>query len=462
MTNAISILVADPERTTRESLAAWLKKNGYAVDIVASGREAAFLAQQNRYSIYFLPLKMAGPSEISTMKEIFRIDPDASVVITTPLPDVDNAIAAIKDGAEGYVVKPYNPSEVLHLVNRILELKELQCENLALRAQLKTSCKFCGIISKNKKMQEIFGLIERVANRHSTVLIEGESGTGKELVARAIHSSGCRASKPFIAISCAALTETLLESELFGHEKGAYTGALSQEKGKFELADAGTILLDEIGDISPRLQLDLLRVMQERSFYRIGGSKEIKVDVRILATTNVDLWQAVCKKEFRSDLYFRLNVVNIRIPPLRMRRDDIPLLTRVFLERNIDGRGKAGLGISLNATKLLMDYDWPGNIRELENAIERAVINCSNSALSEKDFNFLSVRTDEVEELTSATTLREIEKQAIIASLKRTHGNLSKAAMELGIDRSTLYHKLSKHNIGTSVEYSGNGTSMHR
>ncbi len=298
-------------------------------------------------------------------------------------------------------------------------------------------------------MHEIFDLIREVANLRSTVLIQGESGTGKELIARAIHFSGERAANPFVGVSCAALTETLLESELFGYEKGAFTGALSQKKGKFELADGGTIFLDEIGDISAKLQLDLLRAVQERRFYRVGGSQEIEVDARIIAATNVDLEEAVREGRFRDDLFYRLNVINICIPPLRERPEDIPLLAHTFIERLSHEMRKDVNDLSEGALKTLLDYFWPGNVRQLENAIERAMVTCKNSVLSEEDFAFLNqdARANQGWSVPNNLTLQEVEKQVIAATIKRTQGNIKEAAAVLGIDRSTLYDRIKKPEI---------------
>jgi DNA-binding NtrC family response regulator len=353
----------------------------------------------------------------------------------------------MKEGAQEYIIKPCNPEEISLLVDRIINVKKLQRENVILRKRLSRQYSFRDIISKNAKMHDIFELIREVASLRSTVLIEGESGTGKELIARAIHYSGDRASKPFVGVSCAALAETLLESELFGHEKGSFTGATAQKKGKFELADGGTIFLDEIGDISPKLQMDLLRVLQERCFYRVGGWKEIQVDVRVIAATNTNLQEAVLQGNFRDDLYYRLNVINIRIPPLRMRREDVPLLAHSFIERLSPELRKDVTDISEDALKLLLDYDWPGNVRELENAIERAIVTCKGKMLTRENLAFL--RPDEQEKHSWAVppnlTLQEAEKQLILATLERTQGNVKKAAFTLGIDRSTLYEKLKKY-----------------
>jgi DNA-binding NtrC family response regulator len=362
---------------------------------------------------------------------------------------VDTAITAMKEGAQEYIVKPCNPEEISLLVNRIIKVKNLQRENTILRKKLTRQYSVHDVISKNSKMQDVLRLAGEVASLRSTVLIQGESGTGKELIARALHNAGGRASKPFVAVSCAALAETLLESELFGHEKGAFTGAAQQKRGKFEMADGGTIFLDEIGDISPKLQVDLLRVLQDRSFYRVGGSEEVKVDVRVVAATHVNLQQAVAEGKFRDDLYYRLNVIQIRIPPLRDRREDIPLLADHFLERLSHELGKDIAGVSEGALKILMDYNWPGNVRELENAVERAMVTCRGTHLTEEDFGFLadSGASGRTWPIPAGMTMNEMEKMLITATLQRTGGNIKESAAILGIDRSTLYEKIKKYEI---------------
>ncbi len=444
------ILVVDDEEVMRESLAAWLKEDGYAVDTASAGREAIQKARAKDFAIYFIDLKMPGGIDgIETMMEIRRLQPDASIIIITAYATVDTAITAMKEGAQEYIVKPCNPAEISMLVARIIKVKNLQRENAILRKKLTRHYNFRDIISKNPRMHEIFQLVREIASLRSTVLIQGESGTGKELVARSIHYSGDRAARPFIGVSCAALAETLLESELFGHEKGAFTGAATQKKGKFELADGGSLFLDEIGDISPKLQMDLLRVLQERRFYRVGGSEEVQVDVRVIAATNVDLEEAVKEGSFRDDLYYRLNVINIRIPPLRERREDIPLLVRSFIERLSHELGRNITDITEGALGLLLEQTWPGNVRQLENVVERAMVTCKSRVLGEEDFAFLCRDRGATEGWTVPTNLplQEIEKQVIAATLQKTEGNIKEAAGVLGIDRSTLYEKIKKYNI---------------
>lgn len=448
MSTPWTILVVDDEEIMRESMAAWLREDGYAVDAVGSGSAAIAHAKEKDYAIYFIDLKMPGGIDgIETMMQVRSMHPEASVIIITAYATVDTAITAMKEGAQEYIVKPCNPEEISLLVDRIIKVKKLQRENMILRKKLARQYRFHDLQSKNAKMHEMFQLISQIADLKSTVLIQGESGTGKELVARAIHFSGERASHPFIGVSCAALAETLLESELFGHERGSFTGATTQKKGKFELANGGTIFLDEIGDISPKLQMDLLRILQERTFYRVGGSEEIEVDVRIVAATHRDLQQAVDRGTFREDLFYRLNVISIQIPPLRERREDIPLLTDHFIDRLRHELNRPVNGISENALKMLLDHDWPGNVRELENAVERAMVTCQTGLLTEEDFQFLQKGRNGKREWQIPNNMRldDLERRVIEATLKKTGGNVKEAAGILGIDRSTLYDRLKKY-----------------
>jgi DNA-binding NtrC family response regulator len=453
-----SILVADDERVQRESMAAWLQEDGYTVHTAASGREAIELSRQNDYVIHFVDLKMPpGPDGIETMVEIHRLRPEAAVIIVTAYATVDTAVAAMKEGAQEYIIKPCNPQEISLLVERILKVKSLQRENLILRKKLQKQNDFHDILSKNRRMHAIFALIRDVADLRSTVLIHGESGTGKEMVARAIHRASDRAQRPFVAVSCAALAETLLESELFGHERGSFTGAVARKRGKFELAHGGTLFLDEIADISLKLQVDLLRVLQERSFFRVGGSEEVRVDVRVIAATNKNLLELVQQGRFRDDLYYRLNVIEIHLPALRERIEDLPLLAEHFVEHLAAEMGRPPVELSEETLRLLMAYDWPGNVRQLENAVERALATCHDHRLRPEDFAFLAPGPEGLHDGTAApnVTLAEMERRMIEAALRRSHGNVKEAAAALGIDRSTLYDKLKRYDIPRSVGEGG-------
>jgi DNA-binding NtrC family response regulator len=448
--NRFPILVVDDERVARESMAAWLREDGFTVDTAASGDEAIRMAGQTDYALYFLDLKMPpGMDGIETLVVLRRDHPAATVAIITAHGTVDSAIQALKAGAQEYLLKPCNPEEISHFVRRVLRVHKLERENAVLRKKLSRQYRVEDIVSKHPRMLEIFRLIHEIGDMRSTVLIEGESGTGKELVARAIHNAGDRSVRPFVAISCAALTETLLESELFGHEKGAFTGAAGRKLGKFELANGGTLLLDEIDDIPPKLQGDLLRVLQERRFFRLGGTEEVQVDVRVIAATRSGLADLVHQGRFRDDLYYRLNVIRVRIPPLRERREDIPLLALHFLERLALELRRDVQELSEGAMSLLVGHDWPGNVRELENAIERALVTCRTHTLEADDFAFIAAETRAraSQDVLANLPLREVEKRAIEATLRHCGGNVTEAARVLEIDRSSLYDRMKRYDI---------------
>jgi DNA-binding NtrC family response regulator len=449
MTGKWRILVVDDEPVQRESLAVWLEQDGHEVDTASSGEEAVEMVDRTAYALYFVDLKMPGMDGIETMAEIHTRQPEAAVVVITAYATVDTAISAMKEGAIEYVVKPCNPREISLLVDRVLHLKSLERENLALREKLGERYRFHGIISKNPKVMNICDLVRDVADLPSTVLIRGESGTGKEVVARAIHSAGVRAERPFVAVSCAALAESLLESELFGHEWGAFTGASTRREGKLEAAGEGTLFLDEIGDVPAKTQVDLLRVLQEREFSRVGGNEPIPLRARVIAATNRDLEAEVAAGRFREDLYYRLNVIGIRVPPLRERKEDVPLLTQHFVESIALELGREIPSVSEDAMDVLLAHDWPGNVRELENALERALVTAREGVLTAEHFSFLEGARD----LTSPwnfppdVTLREAEQRLIETTLERHRGNVKHTAEVLGIDRSTLYDKMARYGI---------------
>jgi len=444
------VLVVDDEPVVRESLAAWLAEDGYQVVAAASGEEALDLAPGREWLACLVDLKMPGGIDgIETMRRLRADRPDLPVVIITAHGTIDTAVAAMKEGAVDYVLKPFDPEDVSTILQRIEALRRADSRPPeALPEAVARGEAFHGILSASPRMHALFALVEEVASLKSTVLIEGESGTGKEMFARAIHEAGRRANRPFVKMSCAALTETLLESELFGHEAGAFTGATGRKRGKFELADGGTLLLDEIGDISPKVQVDLLRVLQERRFFRVGGNDEIAVDVRFIAATNRPLRAMVREGRFREDLFYRLNVIHIQVPPLRERPEDIRLLAVHFGERFAREQGRETPRWTPEAWAVLEAYRWPGNVRELENAVERAMISSRGGELRREDFRCLE------EEAASETwhppahlPLREVEAQVIRAVLQKTRWNISEAAATLGIDRSTLYEKMRRHGI---------------
>jgi DNA-binding NtrC family response regulator len=455
VTSPWRILIVDDEPVQRESMAVWLSEDGHVVETAASGAEAVAKAKEREFAVHFVDLKMPpGMDGLETMREIRAIRPDAAVVIVTAYATVDTAVAAMKEGAVEYVCKPCDPRQISLIVARLVRVRSLERENRLLRERLESQHTFGDLTSRSPRMHAVFELVRNVASMRSTVLVQGESGTGKELIARAIHLAGSRAAKPFVAVPCAALAETLLESELFGHERGAFTGAVERRKGKFETADGGTIFLDEIGDITPKLQAELLRVLQERSFFRVGGTEEIRVDVRVIAATHRDLKAAVREGRFREDLYYRLDVVQIRLPPLRERLEDVPLLAKRFAERISAEVGREVTGISDGALRMLMGHAWPGNVRELENAVERAIVVARGPELDEECFSFLTgihaAAPAAGAVAVPAIPLRDLEKAAIEAALARCGGSVKAAAASLGIDRSTLYDKLHRYGIERS------------
>ena len=441
------ILVVDDEEIVREYLAGWLKKDGYTVATAVDGRTALERLRAEPWSVLLVDLKMPGMDGIQVLEEAKKISPDAAVVIMTAYATVDTAVAAMKVGAYDYLVKPFDPVELSLLMQKIVAQQLLVQEKMLLRKALKREYRFRDFISKNPSVQSVFELARVAARSHSTILILGESGTGKELLARAIHAESPRSSGPFVPVSCAALTETLLEAELFGHERGAFTGAVSRNKGKFELAHGGTLFLDEIGDISPKLQLDLLRVLEEMHFFRLGGTEPIKVDVRVIAATNRDLQRAVAEGNFREDLYYRLNVIPITLPPLRERREDIPVLVEHFLERLSIETGRKVEGVSRETMDLLMSHSWPGNVRELRNVLERGVVVTSGNILQATDLGLTPSRVEERNGGDGGGSLEDIERRHIAEVLQRTGGNVSQAARILDVDRATLYSKIKKYQL---------------
>ena len=440
------ILVVDDEEIIRESLGGWLEKDGYTVAVAPDGPTALKRIQSERWSILIVDLKMPGMDGLRVLEEAKRLQPDLAVVIMTAYATVDTAVAAMKAGAYDYLVKPFDPEELSLMMQKIVSQQMLVRENAVLRQALKQEYRFRDLLSKSPAMQAVFELARTAARSNSTILVLGGSGCGKEVLARAIHAESPRAAGPFVAVSCAALTESLLESELFGHERGSFTGAVARRKGKFEVAHGGTLFLDEVGDVGPKLQLDLLRVLEERRFSRVGGNEAIEVDVRIVAATNRDLRKAAAEGKFREDLFYRLNVIPILIPPLRQRREDVPLLVESFVERLAVEMKKRLDGVSPDAMSALMVHDWPGNVRELRNVLERGAVVATGAVIQLADLG-LPAKAEAPARAGTLASLEEVEKRHVAVVLAHTGGNVSQSARILGIDRVTLYNKMRKYGI---------------
>jgi two-component system NtrC family response regulator len=449
---SLRILVVDDEVAQRELVGGFLRKKGHEVTLAASGDEAMARVRATQVDLILSDCKMPGMSGPELLKAVKAVNPEIPFLLVTAYGTVETAVAAMKDGAADYLLKPLNDLDELTVrIDRAAERVRLRQEVRALQTQLVERHRLEGIIGESGRMQEVLALVARVAPSDATVLVRGESGTGKELIARAIHFNSPRADKPLVSLNCAAIPEQLLESELFGHEKGAFTGAVAQRKGRFELADGGSIFLDEIGDLSPALQVKLLRVLQERQFERLGGGKPLSVDVRVIAATHRDLETGLRVGSFREDLYYRLNVVAVQIPPLRERREDIPPLLDHFLRRFGEKNRRPAPGLTAAARDALLKYDYPGNVRELENIVERAVLLCRGGVIDLED---LSVTTRPVPRSSDAPltaplpeVLEAIERQAIRAALERHGGIQTRAADELGISERVLRYKMKKYGL---------------
>ena len=435
-----SLLIVDDELSVRDSLGKWFREEGYEVATAESASEALTRMAESRWDLALVDIKMHGTDGIELQRRLREIDPELIVIIMTGYASVETAVAALKNGAYDYVTKPLDPDEIAHLVKNAVSHKRTQQENVRLKEAVAEVARPGELVGSGAAMRKVLEDIETVGPTDATVLITGESGTGKELVARAIHAASSRRFHPLVAIHCGALTETLLESELFGHEKGAFTGAQYRKKGKFEMAEGGTVFLDEIGDISLKTQTDLLRVLQEREITRVGGNQIIKVDFRCVAATNKNLEQLIEQGKFRPDLYYRLNVFHIELPPLRDRREDIPLLADHFVRKLSLSMNKRITQILPSAMNQLQQQPWPGNVRELENAVERAMVVAQEPALRDQDF---SLKVQAV--MNGSKTLDEVERAHILRVLDECGQNQSRAAEKLGIDRVTLHHKLKRY-----------------
>ena len=439
-----NILIVDDELIMRESLGEWLKRDGYRVTKADSGESAIEMLRKVKFDILLVDMKMEGMSGLDVLKHVKGTDPEVAVVIITAYGSITGAVDAMKYGAWDYLLKPFDPNELGMLVKRILKHQAQARENLFLKTQHRDRTRFDNLIGRTPPMQDVFNLIEDVSQTQSTVLITGETGTGKGLAAKAIHAKSPRSEGPFAVVNCGAFPDRLLESELFGFQKGAFTDAKTTKKGRLELAHGGTLFLDEIGEISRRMQVDLLRVLEDRVFYRLGGIQPIEADFRIIAASNRNLQQAVRDRAFREDLYYRLNVISISMPPLRNRKADIPLLSHHFLRRFVRETNASMESISQRAMEIMMRYDWPGNVRELENAIERAVVVGKGKHIMPEDLPmFRSGYMPSAANL----SLKEVERTHIDRILAAHDWNISNAAAILGIDRSTLYTKIRRYRL---------------
>jgi DNA-binding NtrC family response regulator len=453
MQNNIKVLVVDDEAIMRESIRDWLTDCGYDILTAENADEALDIIEKEKPGVAVIDLVLPGSDGLELLRKARQISPNIQVIIVTAYSSVHTAIAAIKEGAYDYLEKPFPPEKVELLVAKLVERQKLLEENISLRQKLEDKYSFEKIVAKSARMQKIVEMIEVVSSSNAPVLISGESGTGKEMVARAIHSQSYRKNKPFVAVSCAALPEALLSSELFGHESGVFSRVPNQRKGKFEVANNGTLLLDEVGDLHHNIQVRLLRVLEEKSFSRVGSNDQIMSDVRLISTTIKDIKAAIESGLFQEDLYYRLSVVKIDLPPLRERKDDLPILADLFLRKfNAENQKKIG-GFTSEANDFLLRYDWPGNIRELENAIERAVILTKGNIIEVADLTQQSLYSPH--KTTASKTIRDIEKNHILNVLIEVNGNCSEAARLLGISRMTLYNKikaydLNVNNIGSS------------
>lgn len=457
MTSQTTILIIDDEEIMREVITKLLQEEGFRVIPAARAEEGLEKIQQEVVDLVLLDLMMPGIGGIAALKEILKIAPDTIVIMITAYASVENAVTATQAGAFDFITKPFKNDELLLVIKNGLKKRALELENRQLKKTFKERFTFQSIVGKSEAIRKVFDLIAQVGPRRSTVLIAGESGTGKELVAKAIHNCSPRSDGPFIAVNSATIPSELIESELFGHVKGAFTGATSTKKGLFEAADRGTIFLDEVSTLPFETQTTLLRVIQEREFRRVGGLENIKVDVRIIAATNTDLKQAVENKQFRDDLYYRLNVIAIPLPPLRERKDDIPLLVEHFGQRFCRENNRDLCYPNQDTLRLLMEYDWPGNVRELENVMERAVVLApENSAITREllprdVLESVSVRLDKFHLLENGASLKdlvqEFEKNLITTALKKTDWNQKKAAHLLRVNATTLNEKLKRLSI---------------
>ncbi len=442
MAKKISILIVDDEESVRDSLYNWFLEDGFRVECAENAKRALTILESDQFDIILADIKMPGMDGLEMLRRIKSIKPDSIVIVMTAFATVDTAVKALKDGAYDYVTKPFDPDDLTHLIRNATKQISLVEENETLKKKVISLENVEDLIGKSEAMKNVLRQVESVAQANSSVIITGESGTGKELVARAIHANSPRKFFPFVSVHCGALTESLLESELFGHEKGAFTGAMYNRKGRFEMADSGTIFLDEIATISTKMQVELLRVLESKTFMRVGGNKEISSDFRVICATNKDLKSMVEKGTFREDLFYRLNVVNIQIPPLRERKEDIPLLVNYFINKYCTSMNKPLASIDVSALNRIQEFNFPGNIRELENMIERAIVVGNGKKITLKDLPLEKTFVN-----SSAESLDDFEKAFILQILNKYDWNISRTARALKVDRVTLYNKIKKYDL---------------
>ena len=443
-TETARILVVDDEFSVRDSLYNWFRKDGYEVTAAENATQALQAMQDHVFDVALLDIKMPGMDGMELQEHIHRIDSQIAVIMITAFASVDTAVRALKQGAFDYVTKPIDPDELSHLVLRALEQRRLREENAQLRETIDGLVSVDEIVGESLPMRKVMELVMHVAKTDATVLILGESGTGKELIARAIHANSKRRYFPIVPVNCGAVPEDLLESELFGHEKGAFTGAAHRRKGKIEMADGGTLFLDEIGAITPKMQVSLLRVLESKQLMRVGGMRSVDVDFRVIGATNENLERAVAEGRFREDFFYRINVFTIELPPLRTRRSDIPQLAQHFLNRFAQQMDKRITEIRPDTLDILTAYDWPGNVRELSNAIERALVLGQPPAIRPEDLPLLGRLRNQP---TLGDSLADAEKRHIQAVLEATDGNVTRAAEILEVDRVTVYNKIKKYGL---------------
>ncbi|MCB8994258.1 MAG: sigma-54-dependent Fis family transcriptional regulator [Bacteroidales bacterium] len=442
MNKVISILIVDDEASVRESLYSWFLEDGYLVECAENAKRALEILENRSFDIVLADIKMPGMDGLEMQRRIKSLNKDSVIIIMTAFASVDTAVRALKDGAYDYITKPFDPDDLSHLIRNATKQISLQTENKVLKDKITNLENVEDIIGNSAAIKKVLKEVESVAQSNSSVIITGESGTGKELIARAIHSNSARKYFPMVSVHCGALTETLLESELFGHEKGAFTGAMYNRKGRFEMADGGTIFLDEIATISTKMQIELLRVLESKKFMRVGGNKEISSDFRVICATNRDLKKMVDNGTFREDLYYRLNVVNIVVPPLRERTEDISLLVDYFIRKYCTSMSRDIISIDTAALKRLEEFEFPGNVRELENMIERAIVIGNGKEIHLKDLPLGKEISG-----SSVESLDDLENKHVLQILTKYGWNITRAAKALKVDRVTLYNKIKKHNL---------------